>query len=135
MSKITSKTKDKDIDKKSAPHRIVNWEAMQKTVNPYLSKCEKCKKKGLRLVESLRTSLASTFELDCALCKNEKSSLRNHIHYLKTQYDLNKTRERYVDIANQKAKLKIRDLIGAEAYSPNSELKIQKRLWKSEIHS
>ena len=107
MSETTNKQSEtKTRQSNTAPHRIVNWVAMQNTVNPALGKCSKCKEKGMKLVEVSRTSLASTFDLECETCKQNKNCLQNHIYYLQEEYKWEKSRKKYVDIANQKAKLK-----------------------------
>ena len=89
----------------TAPHRIVNWVAMQDTVNAALDKCSVCKTKGMKLVEVSRIILASTFELECETYNNKKEKLRQHLYYLQKKYESDKTRDTYVHIANQKAKL------------------------------
>ena len=103
----TNKVKNKNKLVESAPHRIVNWKALQDTVNPLLDKCSVCKQEGLKLVEKSRISLASTFEIECATCKWKEEKLEQHIFYLQRQHAEAKSRKLYVDIANKKATLKI----------------------------
>ena len=64
--------KEKEKVANTAPHRIVNWVAMQDTVNAALDKCSVCKTKGMKLVEVSCISLASTFALECETCNNKK---------------------------------------------------------------
>ena len=59
----------------------------------------------MKLVEVSRTSLASTFGIECETCKRKKDKVRQYIYYLRRQYEEEKTRDRYVAIANEKAKL------------------------------
>jgi len=69
MSEITDKQTIKDRQAKeladTAPHRIINWVATQDTINAGLGQCSVCKTKGMKLVEVSRTSLASTFGIEC----------------------------------------------------------------------
>jgi len=80
-------TKEKENVAKTAPHRIVNWVAMQDTVNAALDKCSVCKTKGMKLVEISRIGLASTFEFECETCNNKKEKLRQHRYYLQKKYE------------------------------------------------
>ena len=112
---------------KTAPHRIVNWVAMQDTVNAALDKCSVCKTKGMKLVEVSRISLASTFELQCETCNNKKEKLRQHLYYLQKKYESEKTRDTYVNIANEKAKLgKLKAKMDAKRVHPIPNKKFRK---------
>ena len=102
---VKNKKRHKELAE-SAPHRIVNWKALQETVNPLLDKCSVCKQEGLKLVEKSRISLASTFEIECSTCKWKEEKMEQHIFYLQRQLAEAKSRKLYVDIANKKAKLK-----------------------------
>ena len=111
----------------TAPHRIVNWKALQETVNPVLDKCSVCKKRGLKLVEKSRISLASTFELECTTCKAKVEKLEQHIFYLQRQLANGKNRKLYVNLANQKAKLeKLKDLSSAKRVHPIPNKKLNR---------
>ena len=67
--------KEKENVAKTAPHRIVNWVAMQDMVNAALDKCSMCKTKRMKLVEVSRIGLASTFEFECKTCNNKIEKL------------------------------------------------------------
>ena len=130
----TANTDEQDKNKQkhrqqadTAPHRIVNWKALQETVNPALGKCSVCKQDGLKLVEKSRISLASTFEIDCATCKGKKEKLEQHIFYLQRQLADGKNRKLYVNIANQKAKLeKLKNLSRAKRIHPIPNKKLNR---------
>ena len=100
---------------------------MQDTVNANLDKCSICKTKGLRLVEVSRISLASTFELECRTCNNKKEKLRQHIYYLQKKYESDETRNLYINIANEKAKLeKLKARMDAKRVHPIPNKKFKK---------
>ena len=59
----------------------------------------------MKLVEVSRIRLASTFEFECETCNNKKEKLQKHLYYLQKKYESEKTRDIYVNIANEKEKL------------------------------
>ena len=66
-----------------APNRVVNWNDLKSTVDSHLGKCNDCKGSGLYLAEKSTCSFATTLEVVCNLCNEDKEVNRLEISYLK----------------------------------------------------
>ena len=74
-----------------APNRVVNWNDLKSTVDSHLGKCNDCKGSGLYLAEKSTCSFATTLEVVCNECNEDKEVNRLEISYLKKKINNSKT--------------------------------------------
>ena len=74
-----------------APNRVINWNDLKTTVDFHLGKCNDCKGPGLYLAEKSACSFATTLEVVCKECNEDKEVNRLEISYLKEKINNSKT--------------------------------------------
>ena len=70
-----------------APNRMINLDSFLNFVNANLSSCKICKYSDVRLIESSRVGLASSFTLYCERCEEQYVKIKNQYSYHEIKYD------------------------------------------------
>ena len=104
LCKLASATSTRDISAtiygprinstRMAPNRIVNWHDLKSTVDMHLGKCNDCKGSGMYLAEKSTCSFATTLEVVCKKCNEDKDVNRLEISYLKKKITILKPQQK-----------------------------------------
>ena len=77
-----------------APYRLINLESHLNFVNRHLNACVICKSKGIRMVETKRIGLASSFMIKCDRCDSNYKHAKNQLEYFENKLDEENSRKK-----------------------------------------